>query len=111
MIVVLARTTPADLLWPAGQVEQQRIIAQGEAPRRLAAAMLGQTNRAQTLLALTALALQLPLGLRPELGAVIQVSELVQHRRQQFAAFAAMGPGRLAGDAAAIAEGGQQRGI
>ena len=90
MIVLFTRATLANLLRPAGQIEQLRVITQGKAPRRLPTTIIRQANGAQALLALTALALQLAFGLRPELGAVIQVGELVQHGRQQFAAYTAV---------------------
>src|SRR3989338_648009 len=71
MIVLLARTTPPDLLRPASQIEQQRIIAQGKTPRRLPAAVIREANGPPTPLALATLALQQPLCLWPELGTVI----------------------------------------
>ncbi|MNJ74289.1 hypothetical protein D3C77_712000 [compost metagenome] len=44
--MLLTLASPAYVLWPAGQVEQTWIIAKGETPFSLTAALFGQANLA-----------------------------------------------------------------
>ncbi|MNF39177.1 hypothetical protein D3C84_201430 [compost metagenome] len=104
----LARAAPADLLRPAGQVEQARIVAEGETARRLAAAGIGQADRAEAGQALPATLQQALLILWPELRAVVEVSQLVQHGGQQLTAHVTVRTSGRRGGGASIAEGRQQ---
>src|SRR5690606_7098655 len=65
-VVQLALATAADVLRPAGQVEQARIVAEGEAPFGLATALLWQADLAQAALLARAAGDQLALAGGPE---------------------------------------------
>ncbi|MCY1400224.1 hypothetical protein D9M71_153000 [compost metagenome] len=107
-VVLLALATPADVLGPAGQVKEFRVIAQGEAAVGLATALVRQADLAHTGILPIALLDQPALRLGPQTGAVIDVGQLMQDGRQQFFAHRAVGAMGLGCGGAAIGEARQQ---
>ena len=107
-IVLLACAALANALWPAGQIEQARVVAEGEAALGLPAAAVRQADQAETAGALSTERLLSMDFRRPELGAVIEMSHFVNERRQHFLTHRAVRPlGALSG-CAAIGECWQQ---
>ena len=95
-VVQSARASLADPLLPASQIEQARVVAEGEAALGLATTILRQPNRAHGADALSALADVAALGRRPEAGAVVKVGQFMQQGCQQFLALGAVrSPGAI----------------
>ena len=95
-VVQIARASLADPLLPASQIEQARVVAEGEAALGLATTILWQPNRAHGADALSALADVAALGRRPEAGAVVKVGQFMQQGCQQFLALGAVrSPGAI----------------
>ncbi|MNZ58750.1 hypothetical protein D3C78_767660 [compost metagenome] len=110
-VMLFALPSPADILRPAGQVEQARIIAEGEAPFGLPAALFRQANLALTAQMPGALVDQAPFAALPEAGAIVDMRQLVQHGGQQLLAHCAVGATGFFAGCAAIGEAGQQPAI
>jgi hypothetical protein len=77
--VLFAGATPADVLWPTRQVEQARVVAEGEATLGLSPAGVGQADQSEAVGTSPAAEEVIPLWRRPESRPVIQVGEFVQH--------------------------------
>ncbi|MNH02677.1 hypothetical protein D3C79_619220 [compost metagenome] len=79
VVMLLALPSPADVLRPACQVEQARVITEGKAPLGLAAALFGQAYLTLAAHVSGALIDQAPFSALPEARAIINVSQLVQY--------------------------------
>ncbi|MND75337.1 hypothetical protein D3C80_669500 [compost metagenome] len=98
----------ADVLGPAGEVQQARVVAEGEAALGLAPAVAGQSYRAVAPGPGAAAEQLRPVGGGPEPGAVVEVGQLVEHGGEHFAAHRAVDAVGLLPGRAAIREAGQQ---
>jgi hypothetical protein len=107
-IVLLALATAADVLRPAGQVEQARVVAEGETAVGLATALIGQANQAGDVVLAAAALDQRALVLGPQARTVIDVGQLMQHSGEHFPAHGAVGAVGLLGGGGAVGEAGQQ---
>ncbi|MNM85929.1 hypothetical protein D3C81_980700 [compost metagenome] len=76
-VVLLALAASAHVLLPAGQVEQARVVAEGEAALGLATACFGQADLAQRTLLALATGDQRVLGAGPQPGTVVDMGEFV----------------------------------
>ncbi|MNE13027.1 hypothetical protein D3C80_1058530 [compost metagenome] len=79
VVMLLALPSPADVLRPACQVEQARVITEGKAPLGLTAALFGQAYLTLAAHVSGALIDQAPFSALPEARAIINVSQLVQY--------------------------------
>ena len=93
---------------PAGEVEQARVIAEGETAFGLASAFVRQANQPGAVV-LTCTALdEGALGVRPHTGAVINVGQFVQDGGEHFPAHGAVGAVGLLGRGRAVGQARQQ---
>jgi hypothetical protein len=90
-IVLFALTATTDVLLPTSEVEQARIIAEGEAPTILAPAFVGNADQPGAVEASGAALDQRALGVRPQACTVVNVGDFMQHRGEQFLAHSAVG--------------------
>ena len=107
-VVLLALAATADVLRPAGEVEQSRVITQRETAPVLATALIGNADQPGTVEAPGAALDQRAFGVWPEACAVINVGDFVQHRGEQFLAHSAVGAMGLLFGRAAVGETGEQ---
>ena len=101
----------ADPLRPAGQVEQARVIAEGEAAVGLPAAVVRQADLPEIAGALTAMALQQVLIRRPQARAIVQMRHFMNDGGEQLAAYRAVGSIGLFLGSAAVGERRQQAAV
>ncbi len=107
-VVLLALTAAADVLRPAGEVEQARVVAEGEAAVVLATALIGQSDQAGDVVLAAAASDQRALVAGPQARTVIDVGQFMQHGGEHFPAHGAVGAVGLAGGGAAIGQAGEQ---
>ncbi|MNM60447.1 hypothetical protein D3C81_717260 [compost metagenome] len=110
-VVLFALATTADILRPASQVEQARVVTEGETAFGLATALFGQADFALAVLLSGALGDQPTLRTLPQAGAVIDVGQLMQDGGQQLLAYGAVGAAGLLRGGAAIGKARQQAAI
>lgn len=103
-ILLLALAAFAHTLRPAGQVEQAGVVAEGELPVDLSATTFRQADQAGIGGLARAAGDQLALVVRPQARTVIDMSDFVQHRRQQFLADRAVGSMSQGSGRAAVGE-------
>ncbi|MCY1284706.1 hypothetical protein D9M70_336210 [compost metagenome] len=106
-VVRLALAVLAGVLRPAGEVEQARVVGEGEAAPGLDAALAGFTGASQRFPARAAAADQAGFGGRPQPRAVVQVGQFVEQGGEQFAAQGAVAAAGLLGCRAAVGERGE----
>ncbi|MNF62628.1 hypothetical protein D3C84_443120 [compost metagenome] len=98
----------ADVLGPAGEIQQARVVAEGEAAPGLAPAVAGESDQAIAPGLGAAAELLRSVGSGPEPGAVVEVGQFVDHGGDHLAAHRAMDAMGLLPGRAAVGEGGQQ---
>ena len=108
VVVLLAFATAADVLLPASQIKQARVITQGEASFGLTTAFIGQADQASTAALSGATLDQRPLCGRPEAGAVVKVGQFMQHGSEQFTTYSAVWAICLLGSGRSVCQPGQQ---
>ncbi len=91
MVALFALAPATDVLRPAREVEQARIVTEGKAAFGLTSATIRQTDLAHAADLALAAEDQRAFVRRPQGGAVVDVSEFVQHRRQHFPAHGTVG--------------------
>ena len=99
------------VLLPAGQVEQARVITEGETAFGLPATLIRQANQAGVAVLTGAAADQRALGCGPEAGAVVDVGDFVQDGGEHFTAHGAVWTVGLPGRGRAIGQPCQERAI
>jgi len=107
-VVLLALTAPADILRPAGEVQQARVIAEGETAFILATALIGQADQAGDAVLAAAALDQRALVLGPQARTVIDMGQFMQHGGEHFPAHGAVGAIGFLGGGAAIGQGSEQ---
>ncbi|MDT4855422.1 hypothetical protein FQZ97_897750 [compost metagenome] len=108
MVFRFALAAFADVLGPAGEIQQARVVAEGEAAPGLAPAVAGQANQAVAV-GLVAAAEQLG-ALRGgvQARAVVEMGQLVEQGGEHLAAHRAVHAAGLLGRRAAVGESRQQ---
>ncbi len=107
-VVLFAQAAFANPLRPAGQIEQARVIAEGEAAVGLPAAVVRQADLPEIAGALTAMTLQQVLIRRPQARAIVQMRHFMNDGGEQLAACRAVGSIGLFLGSAAVGERRQQ---
>jgi len=111
VVFLFALATAAHVLLPAGQVEQARIITEGEAALGLPATLIRQANQARVAVLSGAAPDQRALGCGPESGAIVEVGEFMQDGGEHFTAHGAVGAVGLLGGSRTIGQPCQERAI
>ena len=107
-VVLFALTAAADVLRPAGEVQQARVIAEGEAAFVLATALIGQADQAGDVVLAAAALDQRALVLGPQARTVIDMGQFMQHGGEHFPAHGAVGAIGFLGGGAAVGQAGEQ---
>ena len=107
-VVLFAFTATADILRPTGEVQQARIIAEGEASVILATAFIRQADQPGDAVLAAAAANERALTVGPQARTVIDVGQFMQHSGEHFPAHGAVGAIGFTGGSAAVGQAGEE---